>query len=135
MKDKKLGIKALAYFYLCLAFFYTFPIFIFSTQVVIAGWIAGPFLAKAIHACFIGLFFFLYLSMRRAKKTGLRPAIGLHALFFINNILMAFSQVPVLEIKGVKLGSYIQDGPIILLSAAINFLVIAYLLRQKKLFS
>lgn len=135
MEDKKLGIKTLAYFYLCLAFFYTFPIFIFSTQVVIAGRITGPFLAKAIHACFIGLFLFLYLSMRRIKKIGFWPAIGLHSLFFINNILMVFNQVPALEIKGVKLGSYIQDGPIILLSAAINFLVIAYLLRQKKLFS
>lgn len=134
MRSNKLGIKALSYFYLCLVFFYVLPLFIFSTQLLIFGQIANPFLTKIIHVVSIVFFYFLYMLVRRLKKTGLLMAVALHTIFFVNSIFILSAKTPILEIKGRNAGVSVYEGHFLLASIIINILIIIYLLCQRRYF-
>jgi len=127
-------IKVLSYFYLCLIFFYSFPIFIFSTKTVILGRIIDPVLTKTIHVFFIIFFYFLYTAMRDLKRAGLRLAVFLHLVFLFNSILILSGRTPILDIRGLKTGVYACEHLIALGSIFINILIIFYLLRKNSYF-
>ena len=130
MKHNELGIKVLSYFYLCLVFFYAFPLLIFSTQLEIFGQTVKPFLTKIVHLSFVIFFYLLYLAIGSARKAGFRIAVVLHFFFLINSLLILGAKTAILEIKGSKVAVYPDQGPVVLFSILINILIITYLLRK-----
>ncbi|MCF7908142.1 MAG: hypothetical protein K9L86_04645 [Candidatus Omnitrophica bacterium] len=134
MVDRKLGIRTIGYFYLCLSILYGLPLFVFSTQLVIFGVAVSPFLAKIIHFNFLILFWFLYLAMREAKKSGFVAALFLHIIFLINGILIANQKTAFLKIEGLRATRHNGENLIVVLGIVINILIIIYLMKRKAYF-
>ncbi len=134
---KPLGIQLLSYFYLSLILLYILPLFVFSTRIVVLGRIANEAGTALVNSSSLIFLFFLYLSVKNQRKTGLFLAILFHGLFLVNNLLMLFQQPPILEIEGLKPGDYTLETFTIIATALLNTLIIMhlYLKRQRYFFS
>lgn len=134
LNESKLGIKALASFYLFLVFLYFLPLAIFSTRMVFLGKTLPVFESFLVNLASLCFMFFLYLLIKRLSRLGFLLALALHSFFFTNNLFLVYGKTAILAIEGLLPGNYRFKLLSVLAAIAINFWIIFYLVFNKRCF-
>lgn len=134
LKDSYLGIDIISRFYLFLILLYLFPLYVFSTHLVIFRKIILEPGATILHifvVLFLGL---LYFCVKYKKTIGVFLGIFFHSLFLINGFLMLFKGPAIIMIKGIYPVQTVAKTFVIILTMILNFGIISYFICKKRYF-
>ncbi len=131
----------MSYIYLASAILFIASQFIFHSRILSFGAEIRGAIAAVIKFSLILIPLYLYFNLGLRKKSAFYLALFFHSFFIVNAFLMALEKYgfwprPILRVAGVfgPLEYSFKQTAVIFLNFILNFAILSYIIRKKKLF-